>query len=863
MNSNILRKWKMPKKLSSDSKLNEIKKLTRKKDHFSLQAKRAKPTLIGSYVANDVRSIVVSGSTAYIGTAGSGWLMLNVATPTTPLLLGSYNTGGLGYSSLAVSGSTLYAAGASNGLQIFNVATPASPSLLGTYTAPHAALGVVISGTTAFVAYGTSGLHVVNVATPASPILIGSYPTTGNFVALAVSGSTVYLANNNIDHGLYIINVATPASPALLGAYLGCYANSVTVSGSTAYVAAGGDGLLIIDVATPASPVLLGSYPASDSFISGVAITGSYAYVSSYSGLYVINVATPASPVLLGSYAPLQSFKTVVSNGMVYAADGTNGLEIFDKIVPNEEPVLVKNQLTIQEDQTQILTSADLAATDIDSTLGTLIFQVSNVTNGYFDLTTAPAVAVTRFAQDKITAGQVRFQHSGIEAPPSYKITVDDGYGAAPVPAATATITYIPVNNKTPVLTQNQLAISNGQTKLLTMSDLAASDADWGSDQTMLQFIISNVQHGQFYSRALKTPTADFFQHNITSNHIQFIHDGSNLEPSYKVSASDGLLTSASVTATIDFNASPSVTNNHLTVTQGQRVIVASRNISAIDDHTATGDLVFSISDVQHGQFELSSNPDVPVTTFPQQEIIDKRIRFVHDNSELAPSYALAVSDSTGSLVFAPQTASITYTNSDEAPTEGNNNDTVRNSIIGGTTSGVVGLGFLGLKLCLTRAATQSLYKTLEGKETDIEKEQLAFRREVIQPIANMVFEQVGTTGLMGYRSEESTKKYVAAIENIIDKIAKLGVNLDMKSMTPVERNGLFKEVAKQTKKHTLQNGGCCTSKKACSFFSAAVSPEEIENKAADIAKAVRVVLGAKEAKTVIMESKALPLIIS
>jgi len=301
-----------------------------------------------------------------------------------------------------------------------------------------------------------------------------------------------------------------------------------------------------------------------------------------------------------------------------------------------------------------------------------------------------------------------------------------------------------------------------------------------------------------------------------------------------------------------------SLSTNSLVIEQGSAHIFNGNNLNATCLGYPAKDvaIVFTISDLQHGQFVSLSNPAKILSSFTQQEVRSGSIEFQHDNSLFAPSYGVTTSCG-GLSTMAPQAADITV-----IPAPATNN-TLRNSIIGATTSGVVGLGFLGLKLCLTRAATQSLYKTLEGKETDIEKEQLAFRKEVIQPIANMVFEQVGTTGLMGYRSEESTKKYVAAIESIIDKIAKLGVNLDMKSMTPVERNALFKEVAKQTKKQTQSNESCCSTKRACSFFSATVSPEEIESKAAEIAKAVRAALGAKEAKVTTDGKQHLAVVIS
>jgi Cadherin-like/Bacterial Ig domain/Beta-propeller repeat/FG-GAP-like repeat len=93
----------------------------------------------------------------------------------------------------------------------------------------------------------------------------------------------------------------------------------------------------------------------------------------------------------------------------------------------NDAPELVINSFSISEGRALTLTSANLSAEDIDTDIATLIFNVSDVTNGRFELASAPGEEITSFTQANITAGLVKFIHNGLETEPSFKISVSDG----------------------------------------------------------------------------------------------------------------------------------------------------------------------------------------------------------------------------------------------------------------------------------------------------------------------------------------------------------------------------------------------------------------------------------------------------
>ena len=93
----------------------------------------------------------------------------------------------------------------------------------------------------------------------------------------------------------------------------------------------------------------------------------------------------------------------------------------------NEAPVLVSNSLNISQGAAVTLSAANLSATDVDTAVGALTFNVSNVVNGWFERVSAPAVAVTSFSQAEVLGAQVRFVHNGAASAPGFDLLVGDG----------------------------------------------------------------------------------------------------------------------------------------------------------------------------------------------------------------------------------------------------------------------------------------------------------------------------------------------------------------------------------------------------------------------------------------------------
>jgi len=83
---------------------------------------------------------------------------------------------------------------------------------------------------------------------------------------------------------------------------LGGACRAAVVSGNRAYMGAGYH-LVVLDVTTPSNPVVLGKSAALPGSVSGLAVSGNYAYVAdSNFGLQIIDVSSASNPHKVGSY---------------------------------------------------------------------------------------------------------------------------------------------------------------------------------------------------------------------------------------------------------------------------------------------------------------------------------------------------------------------------------------------------------------------------------------------------------------------------------------------------------------------------------------------------------------------------------
>ena len=128
----------------------------------------------------------------------------------------------------------------------------------------------------------------------------------------------------------------------------------------------------------------------------------------------------------------------------------------------------------------------------------------------------------------------------------------------------------------------------------------------------------------------------------------------------------------------------PEILNNSLSIEEGQTVVLTSSDLSATDADSNDPDLLFMMTNIEHGEFQLVSTGET-ITSFTQQQLIDGEIQFVHDGSELAPSYDVTVSDG---LLIDTGSPVISFTaNMNDAPVADDDTYNVFEDIAVGTIS--------------------------------------------------------------------------------------------------------------------------------------------------------------------------------
>ena len=160
-------------------------------------------------------------------------------------------------------------------------------------------------------------------------------------------------------------------------------------------------------------------------------------------------------------YAP--AYQIAVSNGAITTPPQPAGID-FDTI-----PLLLTNQLVINQGQSVLLTAAMLNATHPGADNSSYLrFDITKLQQGQFRWVNNSA-AIAYFYQQNITDRLVQFGHDGSSVAPSYNVSVTDGRTYSPSQAARIDFDAFPI------LQNNTLRINQGETILLTNYQLSAT----------------------------------------------------------------------------------------------------------------------------------------------------------------------------------------------------------------------------------------------------------------------------------------------------------------------------------------------------------------------------------------------------
>ncbi|SFG42837.1 putative Ig domain-containing protein, partial [Neptunomonas qingdaonensis] len=126
-------------------------------------------------------------------------------------------------------------------------------------------------------------------------------------------------------------------------------------------------------------------------------------------------------------------------------------------------------------------------------------------------------------------------------------------------------------------------------------------------------------------------------------------------------------LSVSSEVAVMAANTAPSLSSNNFVLSEGVTTTITPAMLAATDADDANAGLTFTISGISGGQFALSGNPAVAITSFTQSQITSGVVVFVDNGDETTPAFSLSVSDGVNTTAAVP--ATINFSNVNDAPT--------------------------------------------------------------------------------------------------------------------------------------------------------------------------------------------------
>ncbi len=442
----------------------------------------------------------------------------------------------------------------------------------------------------------------------------------------------------------------------------------------------------------------------------------------------------------------------------------------------------------------------NIATGDIDN----IVYIINNLRHGQFELIDT-ATPLTSFTQEQINNNNIQFIYTGNGSDPSFDFSLSNGnITAGPYSGKISLI-------RAPQIISNKLICNEGQTVPVTSNDISAIDIDGTSNPNLL-FIVDEMGNGQF--ELTSNPgviITQFSQNDINENRVQFtpIDSGINIivtvndiKPFYQLTVTNGQNQSSINNATIDFDAAPKIIQNQLTLNKGASIILSSANLNATDiDNNFLENLTFQVSNETNGHFESTNNPSVKLSYFTLQQINNQQIKFVHDNSDVAPNYRINVTDGRAT---SPQSSPTVSFNKKEA---GLNVGLVAGSVI----AGIAGLGML-------IAGGGFFAKTYRDAAT----------REPY-PFANAVHKHLKLNGMDNFKTEQGQKFVRLIEEDMAQALSPYGFDIQNLHLKAVD--DLAKKIAAEAKNKI--------SVSTTIFGYSEIQLDQLESKINDIAQAV------------------------
>jgi len=143
------------------------------------------------------------------------------------------------------------------------------------------------------------------------------------------TGNYAYFTSSN---GLYVVNISNPSNPQNLGSVSGTnnlILENLDLYENTLAVCAHADGVLLYDISNPQNPSYISTINASNAWT--VVISDPYIYIGDNNEILIANISNLHNPSEIGSIETGNAIKDLaIYNGFLYAALGTDGVNIYD-----------------------------------------------------------------------------------------------------------------------------------------------------------------------------------------------------------------------------------------------------------------------------------------------------------------------------------------------------------------------------------------------------------------------------------------------------------------------------------------------------------------------------------------------------
>jgi hypothetical protein len=171
-----------------------------------------------SVIQNGAIGLAIDSGHAYVAASrydGGSLIVIDISDPHSPVTRGSVDLPDSART-VAVEGAYAYVTVLGDGLRLVNVNSPTNPVVVGHFPADGAVDAAVADGY-AYVG-STDGLHIVDVTNPSFPVEVGLHPVGGRVTSVDVSRPYAYIGLDSHSDRIHALDISDPANPILVGA---------------------------------------------------------------------------------------------------------------------------------------------------------------------------------------------------------------------------------------------------------------------------------------------------------------------------------------------------------------------------------------------------------------------------------------------------------------------------------------------------------------------------------------------------------------------------------------------------------------------------------------------------------------------